>query len=72
MEQKINFIKIFDEEIATTLCNSGFSYIQEKVNDNQAVYVFEKSPELTDLLGTLFSDERYSQAIYVEDGRLNF
>lgn len=37
------FIKIFDEKIAMSLADSGFSYMKETINGNQEVFIFEES-----------------------------
>jgi hypothetical protein len=71
MENKVNFIKIFDKQIAETLINGGFLYIKEKVNDNQDVYTFEKSDALIKKLGEI-SASSFETKVFVEDGTLNF
>lgn len=71
MANKVIFIIIINEEIATTLSNGGFSYVKENINNNQTVYVFEKSEELIAELLTLCDGDN-SKIVYVEDCRLNF
>lgn len=71
MADNLNFIVIINEEIATTLSNSGFYYVKENINNNQTVYVFEKSEKLIAELLTL-CDGDSSKIVYVEDCRLNF
>ncbi len=72
MENKINFIKIFDERIAHTLSDGGFSYTEENINDGQTVFCFEETPELKEALRTLYGDGNYEGAIFVRDGALLF
>ena len=67
-----NFIKIFDEQLANAISAGGFSYITEKINENQNVFVFEKSDELVDLIDALIKQKNYSETIIVEDSKLNF
>lgn len=71
MAEKVNFIIIINEKIATALNDSGFLYVKENINNNQTVYVFEKSDELIAELLTLCDGDN-SKIVYVEDCRLNF
>ena len=72
MSEFKKFIKLFDEQIANALSTGGFSYITEKINENQNVFVFEKSDELVDVLSKLIKQSNYSQTIIIEDSKLNF
>lgn len=72
MCNKINFIKIFDEQVAIALSNGGFSYITEKINNNQTVFAFESTPELVEAISTLDSTGQYSRVVAVEDDTLSF
>lgn len=72
MENKISFIKILDEQVAKLLENGGFSYITEKINDGQTVFVFEETPDLTALIARLFDGTKYQDAIIVKDNSLHF
>lgn len=72
MCEKKNFIKIFDEQIAVSLRDGGFSYIEQKINENQIVYAFEETPELMTALGEFFKDGNFQEAVYVRDSSLNF
>ena len=73
MDNELRFIKIFNEQIAKMLASGGFSYITEKINDNQDVYIFEKNDGLTEKLkeldGTVMN---FENTILVEDGTLHF
>lgn len=67
------FIKLFDERIANTLSEGGFSYIKEKVNGNQTVYCFEESSELIEAIRSFCAEKNYQEAIIiVQDGSLFF
>ena len=68
----VKFIKIFDEQIAKTLESGGFSFMTEKINDNQTVYVFEESQEIHDALASLMGDGNYQELIFAVDDMLNF
>ncbi len=72
MEDKITFIKILDERVAKLLENGGFSYITEKINDGQTVYVFEETPDLTWLIERLFNGTKYQDTVIVKDNSLHF
>lgn len=70
---KTKFIKLFDERIANTLSDGGFSYIEEKVNGNQTVFCFEESLELVEAIRGLCGEQNYQEAIIVvQDGSLFF
>lgn len=71
MENKITFIKILDEQIAETLVAGGFSYIKEKINNNQDVYVFEKNDAIIEKLGEMGASS-FENKIIVEDSALHF
>lgn len=66
------YIKIFDEQIAKTLECGGFSFMTEKINDNQTVYVFEESQEIYGILEPLMKDGNYQELIFAVDDMLNF
>lgn len=71
--ENTKFIKLFDERIASALSDGGFSYIEEKVNDNQTVYCFEESPELVEAIRGLCGKQNYQETIIVvQDGSLFF
>lgn len=72
MEEK-NYIIIFDEKIAVELQNGGFSYMTETINQNQRVFVFEKTEELIMQFQKsvpIISD--YAEVKHVTDDRLLF
>lgn len=70
---KIKFIKLFDERIANALSDGGFSYIEEKVNGNQTVFCFGESLELVEAIRSLCGKQNYQEAIIVvQDGSLFF
>lgn len=73
MENKIKFIKLFDEMVAGALSAGGFSYTQEKVNGDKTVYCFESTPELEEAIRSLFGEREYGEEIItVKDGTLLF
>ena len=63
-------IKILDEQIAGTLQFSGFSYMQEKINNEQTLYVFEETPELLEILGEIKG--AFGEAVIISDTSLSF
>ena len=63
-------IKILDEQIAGTLQFSGFSYMQEKINNEQTLYVFEETPELLEILGEIKGE--FGEAVIISDTSLSF
>ena len=63
-------IKILDEQIAGTLQFSGFSYMQEKINNEQILYVFEETPELLEILGEIKGE--FGEAVIISDTSLSF
>lgn len=67
-----NYIKIFDEGIATALKGGGFSCIEQRINDGQNIYAFEETPDFMEALEKIFSTENYQGAIYVRDNSLSF
>lgn len=71
MENKITFIKILDRQIAETLVTGGFSYIKEKINNNQDVYVFEKNDAIIEKLREMGASS-FENKIIVEDSALHF
>lgn len=71
MENKVTFIKILDGQIAETLVTGGFSYIKEKINNNQDVYVFEKNDAIIEKLGEMGASS-FENKIIVEDSALHF
>lgn len=66
------YIKILDQKTADLISDSGFLYMKEKINENQEVYVFEKTEELESILHELSKDECFSQMCVVEDNTLFF
>lgn len=66
------YIKILDQKTADLISDSGFLYMKEKINENQEVYVFEKTEELESILQELSKDECFSQMCVVEDNTLFF
>lgn len=71
MENKVTFIKILDGQIAEALVAGGFSYIKEKINNNQDVYVFEKNDAIIEKLGEMGASS-FENKIIVEDSALHF
>ena len=63
-------IKILDEQIAGTLQFSGFSYMKEKINNEQTLYVFEETPELLEILGEIKGE--FGEAVIISDTSLSF
>ena len=63
-------IKILDEQIAGTLQFSGFSYMQEKINNEQTLYVFEETPELLEILCEIKGE--FGEAVIISDTSLSF
>jgi len=72
MDNTIIFIKITDEKIAHELCKGGFLFTQEKVNDNQTLYCFEKTPELDEAMKALVREGNFQGIALVEDATLRF
>ena len=66
MNNKVEFIKIVDEEIAKYLILSGFSYMLEQQN-KQAVYVFVANQDLLHAL-----NDKFSKREFVCDNKLRF
>lgn len=71
MDNIITFIKILDEQIAETLVASGFSYIKEKINNNQDVYVFEKNDAIIKKVEEIMTSS-FENKVIVEDSALHF
>ncbi len=69
---EIKYIKIFDEEVALALSERGFSYMQEQINHNQMIYVFENTEEFMAALCEIIGDGDPRDVIYVEDSLLRF
>lgn len=65
------FIKILDENVANSLREGGFSYMKEKINDGQDVFVFESTDELWEALKGL-STTQYADTTIVFDDTLHF
>ena len=63
-------IKILDEQIAESLQSSGFSYMQEKINNEQTLYVFEETPELLEILGEIKGE--FGETVIISDTSLSF
>lgn len=66
------FVKIFDERVALALSESGFSYMQEKINDGQTVYVFEETEEFMAALCELSETGVLQGVVFVRDSILHF
>lgn len=66
------YIKIFDEQFATALERGGFSYIKQKINGDQSVYAFEKTPALVDVITNLKQQGHYQEIVCIEDDALSF
>lgn len=71
MCKEIYFIKILDEKIASTLSDGGFSYIKEKINGTQNVYVFEKTTELMDVISKI-NENCFQEVVCIEANSLHF
>ena len=67
-----NFIKIFDEQVAAMLIAGGFSYVTEKINGNQKVYVFENSYDLLQLLNKAIEESNFQNNNYYFGNTLTF
>lgn len=63
------FIKILDKEVAQQLIKSGFSYVIEKIN-NEEVYVFTADDKLISELHSNFA--KGSSGDYIIDNKLHF
>ena len=66
------FIKFIDESVAVALSDRGFSYMQEKINEGQTLYVFERSDELMAALNEVLCGDKYQNLICVDDSTLLF
>lgn len=53
-----NLIKVFDSDKAKQLADLGFGYTLDRIN-NQTVYAFFVSKELTDYLNSNFDSKDY-------------
>lgn len=51
-----SLIKIFDEDLAATLVDGGFSYMKEKINGFLDVFVFEDNDEIRKFLDGISMD----------------
>ncbi len=71
MADKIKFIKLLDWKTAERLAVDGFHYTKEKINNNQDVYVFEKSDDLIEKIEELRASA-YESNVIIEDTTLNF
>ena len=71
-DTRINFIKIFDEQVAKTLECGGFSYITERINDGQTLFVFEETPDLVELIKRLYDGTKFQETVIVRDSSLHF
>lgn len=58
MEEKVQFIKIFDKKTAEQLLNSGFSYVKEQENKSD-VYVFPLDSDLLELFQSMYNDKEF-------------
>jgi len=52
------FLKVFEGETALGLIGRGFTFMEEKINADQKVYVFEATPELLKVLGECYGLEK--------------
>lgn len=66
------FIKFIDESVAAALSACGFSYMEEKINNGQTLYVFERSDELMAALNEVLKGDKYQNVICVPDSMLLF
>lgn len=48
-------VNILDKNKAEMLRKLGFHYVEQRLNDQQSVYVFVGTPELTQILNINFS-----------------
>lgn len=65
-------IKLLDERAAVALSDCGFSYIKEKINGDQTVYIFEDTLEFMNALNALCTETDFQKMIFIEDSLLNF
>lgn len=72
MENRMKFIKLFDENVASALEACGFSYTQERVNGNETVYCFEAGQEVKEALQEMLGATKYAETVIVEDDTLLF
>lgn len=63
------FIKILNKEVAQQLVQSGFSYVIERIN-NEEVYVFTADEKLIAELHSNFS--KNANKDYIIDNKLHF
>ena len=61
------FIKTLNKETALALAERGFSYLSEKINKNQEIYVFVMTDELFKLI-----NENFTLSDFFEDDVLRF
>ena len=64
------FLKTPNKNVATVLHDSGFFSMEEKINEEQIVYVFKVTEELYEFLFS--SDVLFEDVVYVEDNSLKF
>lgn len=65
------FVKVFDEKLASVLNEGGFSYIEEKIN-NDTVYLFEESDELNKTLDGLVTETEFQETVIIRDSSVSF
>lgn len=70
MENKI-YVKFLDENIANVLCEGGFSYIKQNVN-NKEVYAFELTDDLEEYIQECLTKKKFKFAGYMIDDKLTF
>lgn len=67
-----NLIKILDKRVADTLLNGGFFYVEEIINNNQTIYVFQDTEELRSVLEQIEGSGEFEDVVIVEDDTLCF
>ena len=55
----IGTINILSKEKADTLLSMGFKYTEQKINDNQVVYVFIDTPEIRKVVSCQFAKNEF-------------
>jgi len=68
----MEFIKIFDKELAEALAADGFFYNEEKYYGNEVVYVFEQNEAVKEKITALMNTENFSKAQYIIDDAVRF
>lgn len=73
MKEEKQYIKLFDEEIAKLLEEQGgFSYMTEKINNGQCVYIFYNSKDVRDLLEAINISQYCNECVFAEEDTLCF